>query len=152
KTIIVIREIGVAFVGYLKAQSILIFISTVISVVGLYLAGAEYALTMGLIMGFFDLIPVLGPATIYIPWAIWSFITGATGFGIKITILYVIVLLSRQFLEAKIVAANLGLHPLATLIAMYAGLKTMGLIGLILGPILLIAVQAIIKAVTLTAK
>ncbi len=152
KTIIVIREIGVAFVGYLKAQSILIFISTTISVIGLYFAGAEYALTMGLIIGFFDLIPVLGPATIYIPWAIWSFATGATGFGIKISVIYIIVLVSRQLLEAKIVATNLGLHPLAVLIAMYVGLKTMGLLGLILGPILLIAVQAVIKAVTLTSK
>jgi len=152
KTIIIFQEIGVAFVGYLRAQSILIFITTSISVIGLYLTGAEYALTMGLLIGFFDLIPVLGPATIYVPWAIWSFVTGATGFGIKITILYVIVLLSRQFLEAKIVSANLGLHPLATLAAMYAGLKTLGLVGLVLGPILLIAVQAIIKAATSTTK
>ncbi len=152
KAIAVLQEISRAFVGYLRAQVILVSITTVLSVAGLYLIGAEYALTIGLLIGLFDLIPVLGPATIYIPWIIWSFATGAVGFGVKMTILYAVVLLVRQFSEARIVAANLGLHPLATLAAMYAGLKTIGFFGLILGPILLIAIQAVIKAGVLTPK
>lgn len=152
KTVTVMREVSAAFVSYLRAQAILVLITTVLSVTGLYLIGAEYALTMGLLVGFFDLIPVLGPATIYLPWLIWSFATQATAFGIRITVLYALVLLVRQVLETKIVSANLGLHPLATLVAMYAGLKTLGLPGLILGPILLIAIQAVIKAGVLTPK
>lgn len=152
KTVAVMREILTAFMGYLRAQAILVFITMIISVTGLYLIGADYALTMGLLVGFFDLIPVLGPATVYIPWMIWSFATGAVGFGIKLVVLYVLVLIVRQVLETKIVSANLGLHPLATLVAMYAGLKTLGLAGLILGPILLIAIQAVIKAGVLKPK
>ncbi len=152
KAVLVARDVTAAFMAYLKAQFILISLTTVLSVVGLSLIGAEYALSMGLLIGFFDLIPVLGPATVYIPWIIWSFITGTTGFGIKMVALYVIVAVFRQLFEAKIVSANLGLHPLATLLAMYAGLKTMGIIGLALGPILLIAVQAIIKAGILIPK
>jgi sporulation integral membrane protein YtvI len=145
KTVTVIREITAAFTGYLKAQAILVSITTVLSVLGLLLIGANYSLTMGLLIGFFDIIQVLGPATIYIPWLIWSFATGATGMGIKLMVLYGLVLTVRQFSETKIVSVNLGLHPLATLIAMYAGLRTMGLVGLLMGPILLIALQAVIK-------
>lgn len=152
KTVMVMHEVSAAFVGYLKAQAILVLITMVLSVIGLYVIGAKYALTMGLLVGFCDLIPVLGPATIYLPWLIWSYTTGATGFGIRITVLYALVLLVRQVLETKIVSANLGLHPLATLVAMYAGLKTLGLAGLILGPIILIAIQAVIKAGVLTPK
>lgn len=152
KTLTVLREVSAAFISYLRAQAILVLITTVLSVSGLYLIGADYALTMGLLVGFFDLIPVLGPATIYLPWLIWSFATGNTGFGIRITVLYAVVLLVRQVLETKIVSANLGLHPLATLVAMYAGLKTLGLAGLILGPIILIAIQAVLKAGVLTPK
>jgi len=152
KTVLVARDVTAAFIAYLKAQSILIFITTVLSVVGLSLIGAEYALSMGLLIGFFDLIPVLGPATVYLPWIIWSFVTGATGFGIKITVLYILVIVVRQLLETKIVSTNLGLHPLATLLAMYAGLKILGFVGLALGPIFLIAVQAFIKAGVLIPK
>jgi len=145
KTVTIIREIATAFTGYLKAQAILVSITTILSVLGLLLIGANYSLTMGLLIGFFDIIPVLGPATIYIPWLIWSFATGATGLGIKLTVLYGLVLAVRQFSEAKIVSLNLGLHPLATLISMYVGLRTMGLVGLLMGPILLIALQSVIK-------
>ncbi|MDD2443692.1 MAG: sporulation integral membrane protein YtvI [Desulfotomaculaceae bacterium] len=150
KTVLVARDVTAAFIAYLKAQSILIFITTIISVIGLSLIGAEYALSMGLLIGFFDLIPVLGPATIYIPWLVWSFATGASSFGIKLTVLYILVIVTRQLLETRIISSNLGLHPLATLVAMYAGLKTLGLAGLVLGPILLIAIQALIKAGVLT--
>ncbi|MFA4886401.1 MAG: sporulation integral membrane protein YtvI, partial [Desulfotomaculaceae bacterium] len=146
KTVAVTHDVAAAFTAYLKAQALLVSITTVLSVTGLYMIGADYALIMGLSVGFFDLIPVLGPATIFVPWLIWSFATGATGFGIKITVLYLLVLLVRQVLETKIVSANLGLHPLATLLAMYAGLKTIGLTGLVLGPILLIAIQSLYKA------
>ena len=59
-------------------------------------------------------------------------------------VLYGLVLTVAVF-RNKIVSVNLGLHPLATLIAMYAGLRTMGLVGLLMGPILLIALQAVIK-------
>jgi predicted PurR-regulated permease PerM len=50
-------------------------------------------------------------------------------------------------MEAKVVAVNLGLHPLAVLMAMYIGLKTIGVLGLVLGPIMVVAVQATVKAV-----
>ncbi|RJQ27835.1 MAG: sporulation integral membrane protein YtvI [Peptococcaceae bacterium] len=146
KSVLVMREIAGAFVGYLRAQAILVSLTTILSIAGLYLIGAKYALTLGLLIGFFDLIPVLGPATIYLPWIIFSFSTGATVFGVKLTVLYLLVMLVRQVLEAKVVSASLGLHPLATLVAMYIGLKTLGFVGLVLGPIFLIALQAILKA------
>ncbi|MGI6491707.1 MAG: sporulation integral membrane protein YtvI [Peptococcaceae bacterium] len=147
KVITILKDIGVAFVGYFRAQVILALITTILSVVGLYLIGSYYALTIGLLVGLFDMIPVLGPATIYIPWVIWSFATGDTALAIKLLLLYGVVFVVRQVMEAKVVSANLGLHPLETMLAMYAGLKTIGLAGLILGPIILIALKSIIKAV-----
>lgn len=146
RTVSVGREVVGAFLGYLRAQFILISLTTLQSIVGLQIIGANYALTVGLIIGFFDLIPVLGPATVYLPWAAWAFVSGNIGFGIKLLVLYALVWAVRQTLEARVVAANLGLHPLAVLIAMYAGLKSMGVTGLILGPILLITVLAALKA------
>ncbi|SHF23099.1 sporulation integral membrane protein YtvI [Desulforamulus putei] len=142
----VIKEVVGAFISYLKAQGILVSISTLISITGLYIIGAEYALTMGLLIGFFDIIPVLGPGTVILPWVGWSFVSGDTAFGIKLLVLYLVVLVSRQLLETKVVATNLGLHPLATLVALFVGFKVLGFVGMIAGPILLIAVQAVIKA------
>lgn len=152
KSLKVIHEVLHAFWGYLKAQSILVTITIIISTIGLYMVGSEYAITLGLVVGLFDIIPVLGPATLFVPMVIWFFVIGDIVLSIKLAILYLIILVVRQLLEARVVAANLGLHPLATLIAMYAGLKLMGFIGLVLGPILLIAVQASFKAGNILQK
>ena len=146
RTIGVSREISRAFMAYIRSQFILVSITMVQSIVGFYIIGIDYALTMGLIVAFFDLIPVLGPSTVFIPWVAWSFFTGDYSLGIKLTGLFGMILLVRQVLEAKIISANLGLHPLATLLAIYVGLKILGVVGLIVGPMALIAIQAAIKA------
>ncbi|AEG16079.1 sporulation integral membrane protein YtvI [Desulfofundulus kuznetsovii DSM 6115] len=135
------RVVGASF-GYLRAQSFLVTLTTIQSIVGLYIIGAKYSLTVGLLIGLFDIIPVLGPATIYIPWAIWSFFTGQIAFGVKLVVLYLLVWGVREVLQARVVAASLGLHPLAVLVAMYVGLKAIGVVGLVLGPLTLIALQA----------
>lgn len=141
------QVVGAAF-GYLRAQTFLVTLTTLQSIAGLYIIGAKYALTVGLLVGLFDVIPVLGPATIYIPWALWSFFTGKIAFGIKLLVLYILVWGVRQLLEARVVAAHLGLHPLAVLVAMYVGLKAVGVMGLVLGPLTLIALQAALKVVS----
>lgn len=140
------KQVARAFMAYIKAQLILVLITSIISILGLSIIGTNYAVTLGLTVGFFDLIPVLGPGAVYVPWAVWSFITGSPGLGFKLLGLYVIVMVIRALLEAKVVATNLGLHPLAVLAAMYVGLKTIGVTGLILGPIVVIAIQAGVKA------
>lgn len=140
------QQVVQAFWAYLRAQFILVAITTVISITGLSLMGINYAVTLGLLVGFFDLIPVLGPGTVYVPWAVWCFLSGNPALGFKLLGLYVAVMVVRGLLEAKVVATNLGLHPLAVLVAMYVGLKTIGILGLILGPIIVIAIQAALKA------
>jgi sporulation integral membrane protein YtvI len=147
KSLEVARTIAHAFLNYVRAQAFLISLTTLQAILGLYILGAKYALTVGILIGILDMIPVLGPAGIIIPWAVWNFIIGNIAFGVKLTILYLFIWIVRQVLEARVVATNLGLHPLAVLMVMYIGLKLIGVPGLILGPILLIAVQATLKAV-----
>ena len=76
-----------------------------------------------------------------IPWAIISAINGDLKLGISLFILYSIILVVHQMLEPKIVSTNLGIHPIFTLIAMYTGFKTIGIIGLFMGPIILIIIH-----------
>ena len=80
-----------------------------------------------------------------IPWAIISAVNGDLKLGIAIFILYVIILVVHQLLEPKIVSNNLGIHPIFTLIAMYTGFKISGIIGLFIGPIVLIILQNVFE-------
>jgi sporulation integral membrane protein YtvI len=140
------NEIFRAIVSYVRAQLVLISITLIQSVIGLYFIKAPYALLIGLMIGVADLIPVLGPSSIYLPWIAWEFITGDTVFAVKLTILFAIVLIVRQILETKIVSHSMGLHPLATLVAMYVGLQILGPLGVIAGPLFIIVLKAFASA------
>ena len=73
-----------------------------------------------------------------IPWAILCAINGDLNLGIANIILLVIMSVIRQLLEPKLVSKNIGIHPIFTLIAMYTGFKVIGVMGLLIGPIVLI--------------
>ena len=49
----------------------------------------------------------------------------------------------RQFLEPKIVSGKIGIHPIFTLIAMYTGFKLIGIMGMLVGPIVLIILKSL---------
>ncbi|NPV25958.1 MAG: sporulation integral membrane protein YtvI [Firmicutes bacterium] len=140
------RNLSQAIAGFLRAQAILITNTALLSIVGLSILGVDYALTMGLLIGLVDLLPVLGPGTVFIPWIIWQFVSGHLAFGCGLLVLYGIIVLIRQLFEPKIVAQSIGLHPLATLFALYVGLKTMGIVGMVLGPVILVVFQAARRA------
>jgi predicted PurR-regulated permease PerM len=59
------REIAEAFLNYVRAQLLLISLSTVLAILGLYMIGAGYAITIGILIGFFDILPVFGPGGYY---------------------------------------------------------------------------------------
>ncbi len=145
-TIEVGREAFKAFRAYLRAQLVLVSITTVVTITGLAVIGSPYAVSLGLLTGFFDLIPVLGPSTVFIPWIIYVLFTGPLIFAVKLAVVYAVVLVLRQLLEAKVIATSLGVHPLAVLAGMFIGLKVLGVAGLVLGPVIIIIVQAAVKA------
>ena len=80
-----------------------------------------------------------------LPWAIISAVNGDLRLGIALFVLYVIILVVRQLLEPRIIGKNIGVHPIFTLIAMYTGFKISGIIGLIIGPIVLIILQNVFE-------
>lgn len=80
-----------------------------------------------------------------LPWAIVSAVNGDLKLGIAIFMLYVIILIVRQLLEPRIVGNNIGIHPVFTLIAMYTGFKFSGIMGLFIGPIVLIILQNVFE-------
>ena len=96
-------------------------------------------------IGFVDALPILGSGTVMIPWAIISAVNGDLKLGIAIFALYVIILVVHQLLEPRVVGNNIGIHPVFTLIAMYTGFKFSGIIGLFIGPIVLIILQNVFE-------
>ncbi|MFC4596924.1 sporulation integral membrane protein YtvI [Cohnella hongkongensis] len=146
KTGTVWRDLRHALFGYVRAQLIMISITTVVVIVGLWLIGVKNALAIGLLIGFVDLLPYLGVGAAMIPWIGYAFLTGDWALGTGLSVLYGIILVARQFIEPKVLASSVGLDPLSTLIAMFAGLQLLGIAGLIIGPIAVVLLTACHRA------
>jgi sporulation integral membrane protein YtvI len=142
QTIKVVTQLFQALTGFVRAYGILITITAIITIVSLKLLGIKYILTIGLLVGFLDIMPVLGPGLVFLPWAAYSLLVQETRLGVSLLVIYMIISGVRQILEPKIVGDNIGLHPLATLISLYVGLQLGGTTGLILGPVLLVILIA----------
>lgn len=80
-----------------------------------------------------------------IPWTLILFLNKEYSVGFCILGLYIFVSVVRQFLEPKIVSSKIGVHPIFTLLAMYTGFKLMGVIGMLIGPIVLIILKNIFE-------
>ena len=147
-----IREITIKLGGYLKAEAILILVSFVISLVGLYLfkfvgMNVKYPLLIALGIGFVDALPILGSGSVMAPWAVMEALNGDIQLGIAIIVLWIIMSIVRQFLEPKIVSGKIGIHPIFTLIAMYTGFRVIGVMGMLVGPIVLIILKSVFASV-----
>ena len=141
-----LRKLIKSLGGYLKAELILVLISFIISLIGLYIfhiigLNVQYPLMAALLIGFIDLLPIFGSGFLMLPWAVIAACTGDITLGISILVLWAIMSIVRQIVEPKIVSGQIGIHPIFTLIAMYTGYKFIGVLGMIIGPIVLIIIK-----------
>ena len=132
--------------GYVKAQAIIMSVTASIAVIGLAILRSPYALVMGLLISFIDAVPVFGSGFILWPWIAISLIMGDFPLAIGLAVIYGCIFVSRQFLEPKVLGQQIGLHPLLTLMSMYAGVRVFGVLGFLVGPVIVLVVKAIMKS------
>lgn len=125
--------------GFFKAQFLVSVLIFLVSFIGLLFIAPEIALVMSLIIWLIDFIPIIGSIVILGPWALFHLLTGDVALGTQLAILAAVLLIIRRTVEPKVMGSHIGLSPLSTLIAMYLGLKLLGILGFIIGPLLLIA-------------
>lgn len=143
-----VREIASYLGSYLKAEFILIGIDFVILLAGLFTIkfigfNIKYPLLVALGIGFVDALPLVGSGVAMVPWAVVSALNGDLKLAISIVVLFGIIIVVRQILEPKIVSSQIGIHPIFTLISMYTGYKFIGVMGMLVGPIILIILKSI---------
>lgn len=88
-------------------------------------------------MGFASFIPVVGTALIWIPAAIYLFLTGDTTWAIFLTVWSVIIVGSiDNLLRPLLMQGSAGMNTLMIFFSLLGGLHLFGLIGLIYGPLI----------------
>lgn len=129
--------------SYIKAQLKLITLTFFLVLIGLLVLGVDNFFAIAVVSAIFDVLPLLGVSTIFVPWIIFLFVTGKTGLAAGLTALWLVVVLLRQILEPKITGDSLGVSAFTTLAFMVVSLSLFGVMGLILSPVLIILVKAL---------
>lgn len=141
------RYTGDTVLGLLKTYILLMtltFAELALGFAGINLIGEyigvkiEYVILLAVLIAFVDILPVLGVGAVLIPWALVDFIIGEWQLGVMLLVLYVIIIIIRNYLEPKIIGTKYGMHPLITLAAIYIGGKLFGVVGIFALPLTLI--------------
>ncbi|MBR5260633.1 MAG: sporulation integral membrane protein YtvI [Oscillospiraceae bacterium] len=141
KVKLVLRGLRGSVGRWFRAQLIMMLIMFFALSIAFAMLRIRYSLLMGLITAVVDALPVFGAGTILLPWAAYMLLVGETAVGVGLAVTYGAVALLRGLIQAKLLGDQLGLHPLVTLIAIYAGYKVWGLIGMIVFPIAAISAK-----------
>lgn len=138
-------KVGHVCIAYIKTQLIIMAITSVICFISFMFINNDYALLLALIVGFLDALPLIGVGLILIPWGLVYLILGEYVKAVIIFITFVICYLVREFLEPRLMGNQIGITPLATIVAMYVGYKVFGVIGVILGPVGYILIDTLME-------
>ena len=129
-----------AFGGYLKAELFLSVGVFFILLAGFTLIRQPYGLLLALALAVLDFIPIVGAGTVMVPWAFIALFVGDFAAAAELMIIWGIIALFRRVMEPKFVGDQTGLSPILSLVSIYVGMKLGGVVGMILGPILLLVV------------
>lgn len=100
------------------------------------LAGLSSPFLWGVIMTFLAFLPIVGIGLVFIPAAVYLFLTGHVIKGIGFWIFYLILSCSVEYVfKPKLVGKRVQMHTLLVFFAIVGGLKLFGILGIIYGPL-----------------
>ena len=118
--------------GYFIAQFKIMAVVSTILFICLSLLRVEYAIVLAILVGFLDFLPFFGTGTVFVPWCIYTVLTGNYMRALFLLIIYVTTQVVRQLIQPKLVGDEVGLKPLPTLLFIYIGYKLGGFLWMIL--------------------
>lgn len=127
-----------------KVEISLVILSALIICIGFTVLSIPNSVFLGVICGILDLLPYVGTAIVFIPIIIYNIINKNYLISIGLILLFILVQVVREILEAKYLSTKLNLHPLIVMISIYIGIKVFGIIGMVLGPIYCLLARDII--------
>jgi predicted PurR-regulated permease PerM len=134
KTVTIAKEIDAVLAEFLRGQLTVMLAMSAFYALGLWIAGLDMALPIGLIAGLLGFVPYLGIA-LGLALALLVAALQFTSFGQVIPVLLVFgigQLLEGMVLTPKLVGNRIGLHPVIVIFALLAGGQLFGFAGVLL--------------------
>jgi predicted PurR-regulated permease PerM len=133
KSIKLIKESETKLGGWLQGQFILMFGVGLLNYIFFAIFGIPFALSLALLAGLFDIVPIIGPMIAFIPIFIVTLALGEPWQVVAVSIIYLIIQqVEGNLLVPKIMESSVGLDPIIVLISLIIGSTLLGITGAIL--------------------
>lgn len=127
-----------AFGGYIRSQLILTLGVFMILAVGFTVVGQSYGLVLAAVLAVMDFIPIIGAGTVMVPWMLVDVIMGDYIHAVEFAVIWGLIAVFRRVAEPKVLGNQTGLSPILSLVGIYVGMRLGGVLGMIVGPMLLL--------------
>jgi predicted PurR-regulated permease PerM len=114
--------------------------------IGFYILGYPYALFLGIITGFFQLIPILGPWPVYTVLTIYDIISGNYFRAVLVLLFGIFLSASDIYIRPQLSGKYADIHPMIFILGFLSGPLIFGIVGFILGPLILGVAYAAVVA------
>lgn len=116
-------------------QGNLILVSALIMSIGFIMLRVDRPIFLAVFGAVIDILPYVGTIIVFIPIIIYNIVMKNYFTAIGFIILYILLIVVKEILEAKFLSSKLELHPLIVFLSIYIGLNIFGLLGMMIGPI-----------------
>jgi predicted PurR-regulated permease PerM len=121
----------------LYGQVIIGLVQGLVAGIGFFLFGISNSLLLTVLAIAAGILPIIGPAIVWVPVAIYLLISGNTFTAIGVTIFGIASITIDNFLRPIIVSKRIMMNSLLVLLGMVGGIILFGLLGFILGPLII---------------
>jgi predicted PurR-regulated permease PerM len=116
-----------------------------------WLLGVPTPAVWGVLMGALSMIPMIGPAFVWIPAGAVLIASGATLRGIALLLFGLLVISTiDNVIRAVLVSARARVHPLVVFLGVLGGVLMFGAVGIFVGPVLIVAAAALMEMARLS--
>lgn len=139
--------------GYIQGRVLVSGILGIATTLGLgFLGLSEFAVGLGVIAGFTNLIPFLGPVLGAVPALIVAIAQGGLTFFWVLLLFVIIQNVETYVLDPLLVGSSVKVHPLYQLLAVLGGTQVLGIIGALIVPPLVAGAGVLLENLYLKPK
>lgn len=142
----VLRDVNTQLANYVRGQITVAIIVAIMFAIMFSIVGLDYAVTLGVMAGFLNLIPYLGSFLAMIPALVLALVAGPTML-IKVIIVFIVEqTIEGRFVTPLILGSSLKIHPITILFVLLTAGKMFGLWGVLIGIPVYASLKVIIGA------
>ncbi len=134
------------FAAVINGVFLIALLQGVLTGIGFFLFHIPFAIFWGFLAAALALLPIGGAALVWIPGAIYSYLTGSLLSGVLLFVWGVLLItLPENFLRPLLIGRKTQIPAFVLFIALLGGLEAYGILGILFGPIIVTLVMVFIK-------